>query len=359
MDLGITSVTIDPTSDLLLDADGVRIKADVDVANLGGIGATSIVTAWLSTDQNITGDDVRISPGSIAVGAGQSETLSIDAAITESLAAGEYTLIVALTTPDDYAGNSVFYADLMLEGEVTPPAVTGTEGDDVLAGTAGGEAINALGGNDTVIASEGYDTVDGGEGVDVIDFSGEVLGIDLLADFGTSGRLNRENPQTGGVEQIYENFEGVIGTAGDDFVALYGAFPDFVLDLGAGNDVASGAEGNDTFLMGAGDDLVAGDKGDDVITLGAGADMVYFTRYSVEPFPSGDGHDRITDFDVSEDLIIFQIVSGTGYDPLADLSQTGEGALLSYISGSSILLEGVDASDLSSTNFVLDEGIFV
>lgn len=359
VDLAIDTVTLDPASDLLLDENGIRILADVDVSNLGGIAATATVTAWLSTDDNITGDDIQIYPGSITVGFGGTETLSIDATITDQLAAGDYTLIVALTTPDDNASNSIFYTDLTLEGVVTPPGITGTEGDDLLVGTADGEEINALGGNDTVVASEGFDVVDGGDGFDVIDFSGETEAVRIAQDFSDPSVLNRENVQTFGLEQTYTNFEKVIGSDFDDLAGIFSSTDDFHFDMGAGNDVAVGSDGNDTFEMGTGNDSVSGGQGDDLFTLGDGADMLGVTRHSAGPFPFGDGNDRVTDFDVAEDIIVFQIVNGTTYDPLADTTQTAEGALISYVSGSSLLLEGVDMADLSAANFLFDDTIYV
>ena len=359
VDLAIEAVTLNASADLLLDDDGIRILADVDVVNLGGIETTSIVSAWLSTDTSITGDDVRISPGSITVGVNGNETIAIDALINDDLVPGDYTLIVALTSPDDNASNSIFFTDLTLDGVVAPPGVNGTAGDDLLMGTDDGEVINALDGDDTVIASDGFDTVDGGTGTDVIDFSGETGGIQIMSDFNSDAVLNREDPQTGGLLQTYMNFEGVIGTDGDDLIALFSTDVDFDFVLGGGSDLVAASDGNDTIDLGAGDDLVTGGKGDDIITLGAGADLVGFTRYAVDPFPSGDGNDRITDFDEGEDVIVFQIVSGTTYDPLADAVQTAEGALINYISGSSVLLEDVDVSHLSGANFIFDDSIYV
>ena len=75
-------------------------------------------------------------------------------------------------------------------------------------------------------------------------------------------------------------------------------------------------------------------------------------------FPSGDGNDRVTEFDVAEDIIVFQILNGTTYDPLLDTSNTAEGALISYVDGSSILLEGVDMADLTAANFLFDDTLY-
>ena len=359
VDLAIDSVSFDSSSDFLIDDNGVRIVAAVDVSNVGGIAATSTVTAWLSTDGEITADDIRINPGAVTVAVGGTQTIFIDETITDALAAGDYTLIVALTTPDDFAGNSIFYAPLILDAVVTPPPVIGTEGDDLLTGTPEGEVIDALGGNDTVIASAGYDVVNGGDGFDTIDFSGESEGIRLVSEFNDPTIMNREDPFTFGLEQTYANFEAVIGSAFDDIAANFLSSDAFHFDMGDGNDVAVGGDAADTFVMGNGNDSVSGGFGDDVITLGSGADMLGVSRHSEGPFPFGYGNDRVTDFDTAEDIIVFQIVNGTTYDPLADTTQTAEGALISYVNGSSILLEGVDMANLTADNFLFDDTIYV
>ena len=165
--------------------------------------------------------------------------------------------------------------------------------------------------------------------------------------------------QTFGLEQTYANFEMVIGSAFDDIVGAFSTSDSFHFDLGDGNDVALGADGDDILTTGAGNDSVSGGMGDDTITLGSGADMMGLTRWSEGQFPFGDGNDVVTDFDATEDIIIFQIVNGTTYDALTDATQTAEGTLISYVEGSSVLLEGVNLSDLSADNFLYDDTIYV
>lgn len=81
---------------------------------------------------------------------------------------------------------------------LTPGAIIGTYGDDVLTGTPGNDVIIGLGGNDTI---------DGGDGIDCID-----------------------------------------GGAGDDFLA--GGKGNDNLDGGPGNDTIDGEQGNDTCTNG-------------------------------------------------------------------------------------------------------------
>ncbi len=47
------------------------------------------------------------------------------------------------------------------------------------------------------------------------------------------------------------------------------------------------------------------------------------------------------------------------YDALSVFTQTARGALLSYASGSSVLLLGVDVLDLSATNVVVADALLV
>ncbi|WP_137702397.1 hypothetical protein [Marimonas lutisalis] len=355
-DLAINDVTLRAETDLVLDEDGGLLSYDVAISNVGEVFSEAPVTAWLSTDGSISADDIRIDGGTVSLAAGESTTVWVDAALDPAVHAGDYTLIVTLAAPDDYAGNSVFRMDLTLEDPAAPPVISGTEAADTLTGTAGDDVIEALGGDDLILATDGFDVTDGGEGFDTVDFSGLSVGVRLVGDYSEPGAIFREDPVTGGREQTFRNVEAIIGTGEADVVSLWNTDLRY-LDLGAGDDMAGGSEYDDVILGGAGNDLVAGDMGDDTVTLGEGADIFGVSRYSSGPFPFGSGNDVVTDFDASEDALYFQITSGTTYDPLADTVQTAEGALISYVEGSSILLEGVDMADLTAANFMFEDSI--
>lgn len=357
-DLAITNVTIDPASDLLLDADGGFLSYQVDVSNLSELDGSAPVTAYLSTDRSITADDIRIYANTGLLAGGESTTVTASLALDQAMAAGDYTLIVTLAAPDDNASNSIYYVDLTIEGPDEPPVIFGTEGADMLMGTPEGDTINALGGDDVIFHSAGFDVVDGGEGVDTADFSALSVGVRLVSDyFEEPGALFLEDNTTYGIIQTYRNIEAVIGTDFDDMVYLRGTNITR-LELGAGGDVAVGSEFDDVINAGAGNDLIQGGEGDDDVTLGEGADLFGVVRYSEGPFPFGHGNDVISDFDAAEDVLYFQIENGTTYDPLLDTTQTAEGALISYVDGSSILLEGVDMFDLTAANFQFEDTIY-
>ena len=104
--------------------------------------------------------------------------------------------------------------------------------------------------------------------------------------------------------------DSLLGQEGND--RLLGDAGDDVLDGGAGADALLGGDGNDTLLGGtgadtqnggAGGDLLAGGDGNDILTGGLGADIFLFNR-------PNEGVDRITDFNLAEDVIQ---VSATGY----------------------------------------------
>lgn len=354
-DLAVQAVTLDPSSDLVIDENGVSLTYDIHVANLGTTDETAGLTAWFSTDTSITADDIRIPSGSLTLTAGDNGTVTVTADLGADLAAGDYHLIVALDAPDDDNQNNLRILDVTLQDPATPP-ILGTEDADLIPGTAGDDLIYALGGDDTVLASAGFDQVDGGEGTDTVDFSG-LAAVRLIGDYYEPGSFFSENLVTYGAEQTYAGFERIIATGGDDFVSLYGTTVRS-LDLGGGNDLAEASEGDDTVNGGAGNDLIVGGDGDDLITLGEGTDAFGVFRFDSGQFITGQGNDVITDFNTAEDLLYFQINYGTTYDPLADTTQTAEGALISYGDNASILLAGVDMADLTADHFVFDESIY-
>lgn len=85
------------------------------------------------------------------------------------------------------------------------------------------------------------------------------------------------------------------GAIGDDLI--YGWRGNDILGGLGGDDSLWGGIGHDQIFGDDGDDLLVGGVGRDVLTGGAGSDTFAFGRYS--------GRDTITDFDVSEDTLLF------------------------------------------------------
>jgi Ca2+-binding RTX toxin-like protein len=119
--------------------------------------------------------------------------------------------------------------------------------------------------------------------------------------------------------------DDTVGSAGGDD-EVYG---------GEGNDIVFGGSGNDVVDGGSGDDEVRGDEGDDTLTGGSGSDAFVFRP--------GFGNDVVTDFNKTEDSLIFYDAAGE----LIESSQLNEtqnsdgNAVLTAADGSSVTLQGV------------------
>ncbi len=123
-------------------------------------------------------------------------------------------------------------------------------------------------------------------------------------------------------------FDGRLGTQG----AVFGE---------EGMDILLGGAAGDWLDGGGGDDLLHGGGGVDQMTGGTGADIFGFAV--------GNGHDVITDFVAGEDMIhLF------GYGSWLSITQDGADAVIALSATDSLRLTGVQASTLSSANFVLN-----
>ncbi len=110
---------------------------------------------------------------------------------------------------------------------------------------------------------------------------------------------------------------------------------------GGGRDVLKGGAGADRLIGGGQKDVLIGGKGNDTLTGGAGADVFKFF--------SGDGRDRITDFDPGVDRI--SLVS-LGVD-FSDLTLTDKwNGVRVEVDGVDVLLLGLTAADLSADDFI-------
>jgi Ca2+-binding RTX toxin-like protein len=252
-----------------------------------------------------------------------------------------------------------------------------------LTGNAADNVISAGSGADTLDGGDGNDVLDGGAGADVMSggAGNDVYVVDNVGD-----RISEKH--TGGVDEVrttldaftlgqhFENLTGtgtttqrltgntldniIIGGAGDDFLfgltgsdTAHGGAGADVLDGGTQNDVLYGDAGADRLIGGTGDDqlfggadadlleggtgadVLEGGAGDDVLTGGTGADA-----FIIGP---SSGDDRITDFRAG-DVVDWSAMTAAGYD--ATITQSGNGTLISFDDGTSILLEGVSAGDL-------------
>jgi Ca2+-binding RTX toxin-like protein len=157
--------------------------------------------------------------------------------------------------------------------DLTPPDISGTEGDDVAVGTLFEDRLFGLQGDDVINGDAGDDWIRGGSGDDTL--RGE------LGDDDISG-ANGEDRISGGL--------------GDD--TLYG---------GNGQDRLWGGEGSDTILGGGGVDLIVGGAGKDKLT-GGGSANTFVLATAEHSAPGSAGRDVITDFVSGSDTIELTLI---------------------------------------------------
>lgn len=317
---------------------------------------------------------------------------------------GSYYLDISGQGSDDWGGYrlSVLSDTPVLSGTAGNDVLTGGSPDNLIEGFAGNDSLNGGTGNDTLVGGMGNDTLIGGEGTDRALFatgSGSrvhlsvttpqntlhgrdvISGIEnLTGGAGTDifvGDMQANDLRgEGGNDQLYGGGGGdtLIGGAGNDYLhgganadwAVFSGPQAVVVEMrrnlvtGQGNDTIAGIEnietgtGNDRIIGnahrnelsgGAGNDTVAGGGAADVLTGGAGADRFVFADY--------EGSDRILDFQDGLDRIV---IGGGRTDGFSDLTITNStfGAAVSWGAGTTITLNGIDASSLSAADFVFD-----
>lgn len=233
--------------------------------------------------------------------------------------------------------------DDLVQGGDDSDSIWGGSGDDILNGNDGDDEIHGGSGRDEVYGGTGNDWIDGDDAPDALYgqagndtmFGGD--GSDQL-DGGTGddsliGGHGADDLKGG------EGADFVSADAGNDFVS--GGSGNDTLEGDSGNDVISGDAGNDQIFGGLGNDLISGGGGDDILTGGGGTDGFMFGY--------GDGTDTIQDFEVGSDLIALR----TGNYHLYVFDENGS-ARIQVGMNSSILLTGVAASQISTSNFSID-----
>lgn len=192
----------------------------------------------------------------------------------------------------------------------------GGAGDDIfnphtqMLPAYGENILRGRGGDDQLTGGLGDDRIYGG------------AGEDTLTDTSGSNRLN--------------------GGRGDDTVTLGDYSDHSVAKGGRGDDLLISGYGSDRLKGGAGDDTLIGGHGDDRLKGGLGDDQFIFNA-------NDRGHDRINDFTDGEDLMIFHELNG--FNDLT-IQQKGANTLISWGTGSDILLKNVAADTLDASDFL-------
>jgi Ca2+-binding RTX toxin-like protein len=256
--------------------------------------------------------------------------------------------------------------------------LTGDGGDNWLWGAAAtispgnvsatnNDTLNGGGGNDLLTVGIGNHTLIGGIGTDTVRFTENGVPVEaaLTITLMTQGRAQTTGNGSWTLTSI-ENLSGGIGAdklTGDDFAnVLAGDLGADNLIGNAGNDVLIGdgyinvdgsfvitttydqtGGGNDSLNGGKGDDFLYGGGGDDTMVGGQGID-----RFVIQ---SNSGDDRLTDFALGVDKIVFDIPGGP--DDFGDLVITRSGAnvLISWGTTDSILIEGYRPSQITASSF--------
>ncbi|XHE54870.1 hypothetical protein L0Z66_15840 [Phaeobacter sp. BS34] len=192
----------------------------------------------------------------------------------------------------------------------------GNDGANFFKSGDGNDVISAYGGDDTIHGGEGTDTLHGGDGFDVLSYEGHSTAVRIKLTEQTSEFIPSPTNYVAG--DHISGFEGVIGSDFDD--DLNGTAGRNLLEGGAGNDRLSGGDGFDTFV-----------------------------------FRAGHGMDRITDFTVGEDKLMFDFGGSVdGFDISVIESANGEEThtRIQTVDGGLIDLFGVEIDELGATSFV-------
>lgn len=253
------------TFDALDDGETATVTLDYDIVDSTGATATSTFTLSIDGVTDYAPTDIALSANSVAE----------DAA--------EGTVVGTLSATDPDTANGFVYT------------ITGSDSDNF---EIVGDALRVKAG-----ASLDYETATSHD-------------LIIMVDDGT-GRVYEEL-FTIAVTDVAEGFgtgpgdDVVIGTPGDDLIDGFG-----------GNDTISGVGGNDTLIGGDGNDTLSGDDGDDTLDGGIGDDTLIggigndtmTGGTGINTFHVSDGgHDVITDFDPTVDVIDF------GYYSRGDLT---------------------------------------
>jgi Ca2+-binding RTX toxin-like protein len=177
-----------------------------------------------------------------------------------------------------------------------------TSGFENVSGSIHADFIYGNTGNNTLAGDLGNDTLRGDDGNDILYGDGRTL----VDSHGTGG----SGPIT-----TWHDISTVTGDPG----------------------------GNDTLLGGRGDDYLFGGRGDDTMTGNQGVD-----RFVIE---ADSGDDRVTDFAVNVDKIVFSGIAGV--DDFSDLTLTkvGNNTVISWGTSDSITLDGFKPSQLHASDF--------
>ncbi len=202
-----------------------------------------------------------------------------------------------------------------LNGQGGDDAIWGGDNNDKLLGRAGSDVLYGEDGDDRVCGGSGNDTVFGGDGND---------------------KVCANNGQ-----------DIIVGGDGDD--TLSGGNDNDTLDGGDGDDKLKVGDGSDLMFGGAGMDTLRSGEGENEINGGTGNDYIVCDAAGIDTFvyADGDGNDRVYNFDIDQDAIVF---SGLSED---DVTVRDSKSHLEFVIGDDAIifrdLAGTELSDFDIT----------
>jgi Ca2+-binding RTX toxin-like protein len=206
---------------------------------------------------------------------------------------------------DSEGGGSAFGTISNDDGPpIDPEDINVIDGDNEnnwLPGTDGIDLIRGFGGTDLLEGKDGNDILDGGDGNDYLIGGSDLAGGDDILDGGAGNDI-------------------LEGTGGND-----------ILLGGADGDVLKGGGGDDVIFGGDGEDFIVGGSGNDILNGGARSDIF--------DFGGAFGDDIITDFDDTQDHLIFEGADNITAEEVAN--------------GTLITVESEDSSDANGTVLLL------
>lgn len=230
-------------------------------------------------------------------GAGHDSLTATMLALAEDTATGTNTLEGG--SGNDMLSGNVVAGSAFAVRATANNALSGGAGNDVLTAFADSNYFG-----DPFFTGSAHNLLDGGSGNDV---------LTATVASGSSG-----------LSELY-------GGAGNDVLAAIGGM-DNLLDGGVGRDTLTGSDGTD---------LIRGGTGGDCLTGGAGADQFIFA--------TGDGSDRVCDFEDGLDLI--RITAGAIDFSAVTVIDQGLDTLLRF-ANVAVLLEGVDSAIIDAGDFL-------
>ncbi len=295
--------------------------------------------------------------------------------------------------------------DDYLQGDAGDDFLSGGLGDDVASGGEGNDKIFAGAGdtgNDTFIGGAGDDIIGGNAGDDLIvggglisgdsgvlkidddtegaDGSDTLFGADgndtIIGGGWIDGNVNEADGKFSALERGLSGAGNDVLWAGFGNDLVYAADGDDVIGARDGNDTVFGGGGDDTIFGGASDhrDEISGEGGNDHLFSGAGNDLVdggsgddlIYDASGNDEYSGGDGADtfifaanngvdRVTDFSVANDILDLSALS-SNLSSVAEVeaasSVQGNDVLIVFSTGNSLVLSGLELSDLANINFV-------